>query len=284
MLQSLKQIKNRIRSVENTSKVTHAMEMISIAKLRQSETRLPAQRTYSDKVERLLNNLLSNTKGITNSFIVGRAQVKKIALCVITSDTGLCSVYNNNIIRLSESFINEHGRDKILLITVGRKGFNYFRRKGFDIAEKFIEANGRYSEELSKQLLDLLMRFFLTGQADEVYIAYTNYITISKHKQIIEKIFNLGKREEKNEIEYNFEPDINKILDKLIPLYLVNKIKSILLNSFSCEHAARMIAMAEATNNAKDLLDGLVLTRNKVRQANITKEILEIVSTAEAVR
>ena len=284
MTGSLKEIKNRIRSIQSTQKITHAMEMVSIAKLRAVENRLPASRNYFLKIDGLLKDLLGDGFLLKNPLAQERAIKKTIALCVFTSELGLCGVYNDTIIRVAENFINREGRERVLLVAVGRKGFNHFKLRGFNIREKFLELNGRYSKTASSEILQFLTTLFLNKEADEVYVAYAHFETLSKNSPAIEKILNITPVEVKKEKDFILEPDINGILDELIPLYLSEKIKSIMLNSFASEHSVRMMAMGEATKNADDLLDELFLSRNKLRQANITKEILEIVSSAEALR
>jgi F-type H+-transporting ATPase subunit gamma len=284
MIDSLKQIKNRIRSIDNTRKVMHAMEMISIAKLKISENKLLITRPYFLKLEKLLQDILTNIIGAEHSFLGKPKATDKVALCIITSDTGLCSDYNRNIIRLAEEFINKYGNEKISLITVGKKGFTYFKKKGANIVNKFIELKSNYSDVTSDQILKTLTDIFLSGEACEIYLAYTYFKSLSKHIPTIEKILNIDSNVSTERIEYIIEPDTLGILAELIPLYLSYKVKIAFLNAFMSEHASRMIAMAEATNNAKELLQDLILSRNKLRQANITKEIIELVSSAEVVR
>ncbi len=142
-MQSLKQIKNRIRSIENTKKVTNAMQMISVTKLNRINKRLYAVRPYLLKLESLMNNILSSFETIDNTFITPRSEVKRIALCVITSDGGLCGVYNNNILRLADKFINETGESKISLEVVGKTGFNHFKKRGIHLSNSYLGNNGR---------------------------------------------------------------------------------------------------------------------------------------------
>jgi F-type H+-transporting ATPase subunit gamma len=283
MIISLRQIKNRIRSVESVKKVTHAMEIISIAKLRSVESQLLALRQYASELASLLNNLLAGREALANPFIEARQDKQKIALCLLTSDTGLCSMYNNNIIRLTEDFINKNGKEKIELIAVGRKGLKYFKRRGITVTAAFSELHGRYSEEINSKILSSLTDIFLSKKVDAVYVAYTHFASAVRRNPMIEKFLNIGSTE-KEKIEYIFEPDINSIIEELIPLYLTHKMKLYFLEAFGCEHAARMFAMRESTDNAEELLDKMVLLRNKVRQANITKEMLEISSSAEVLR
>jgi F-type H+-transporting ATPase subunit gamma len=286
MIASLRQLKSRIRSVENVKKVTHAMEMISLSKVKPMQTRLLSGRRYFEETEKITRHLLA-VAGPVSPLCEVRRHKDKTALCLVTSDTGLCSSYNHNMLDAAEDFVHQYGPGNIILEAVGRKGLNYFKKRGVRVAHSHIEFNSRYSDDLAREILKNLTELFLTGQADEVYLAYTRFESPSRHKPVIEKLFNLDwdrtDKKRNNEL-YIFEPGLDTIMDQLLPLYLFNKIRSMLMESFVSEHSARMIAMGEATHNAQELLEGLVLMRNKVRQANITREIMEIVSSAEILR
>ena len=284
MAESLKQIKNRIRSIGNTRKVTHAMEMISIAKLRTIENSLPALKVYFSKIDNLMGVLLPRAADLKHPFVAEREKNGKAALCVITSDTGLCGSYNHNILRLADDFILKRGIEKTLLIAVGKKGANYFKKRGLPLKERFLELNGRYSDEISDNILKVLTGIYQSCEADEIYIAYTRFESLSKVRTAVEKILKIELPVADLRDDYIFEPEPAAIIDELMPVYLSCKMKSVLLNSFASENAGRMMAMGEATNNAGELLDTLVLSRNKLRQANITSEIMEIVSSAESLR
>jgi len=284
MVDSLKQIKNRIRTIEGTRKVTHAMEMISVAKLKSTESELFVAREYFTEIKGLLDDILSNITSATHPLLTRRGAGGRAALCLITSDSGLSSDYNPNIIRATEAFINKYRQEGILLIAAGKKGFKYFQKKGVQILAKFIESKGSYSKEVSARILTMLTDIFLSGKADEVYIASTYFGSISKHVPAIEKLFPIDSIAATENLKYIVEPDIAGILAELIPIYSSYKIKLAFLNAFTCEHTSRMIAMAEATNNAEELLEGLVLSRNKLRQANITKELIELISSSELLK
>jgi F-type H+-transporting ATPase subunit gamma len=154
MAQSLREIKNRIRGISNVDKVTHAMEMISIAKLRPVKNKLLTARQFSLKIEALLKDLLSGANGISHPLLEERKILNKMAICLITSDTGLCGNYNHNVIRVVEDFINKYGRDKIMLIVAGKKGLTYFKKRGVDIAASYTELHGRYSDETAAKVLN----------------------------------------------------------------------------------------------------------------------------------
>ncbi|MDP1854353.1 MAG: ATP synthase F1 subunit gamma [Candidatus Omnitrophota bacterium] len=297
MLQSLRTIKRRIRSVENTKKITRAMEMVSGAKLKKSEAVLRAGNAYFLKLEAMFKNLLCGIDVAVHPFLEERPK-NNTALCVITSDTGLSSTYNDNIIRLCEQFIRGQGKEKIKLITVGKKAFSYFKKRDFHILHSYVGLQGVFSKNISDEIANTLTRLFLSKEADEVYIIYTHFISALKYKPTLEKFlnierakaasqrgsglaFNIAKAEE---IEYILEPSRERILEDLIPRYISAKMRAILLNAFTSEHSARMIAMKAATDNAETMIDSLTLLRNKARQASITKEIIEVSSAAELLK
>lgn len=283
MSQSLKQIKNRIRSIENTRKVTSAMQMISATKLSRMDGYLSQNRPYALRLSALLDKLLQGRPGFLNPFLNKRATKGQILLCVVTSDNGLCGVYNNNIIRLAEEFISRYERSKVKLVIIGKKGYAYFRNYKEAILHTYMGLNGKYSDKVSQEICKALCQVFLTGDVDEVYIAYTRFKNALTNKAVVEKFLNIDSKDAQ-EIDYILEPNEARILEELIPEYLLARARLMLLEAFTSEHACRLMAMKTATENAKELLDNLVLLRNKVRQASITREIIEIVSAAEALK
>ena len=283
MIQSLRQIKSKIRNIENVEKVTHAMEMIATAKFRSIEGEVFAAVQYVSKIESLLDNLLAHRGSLSHPLIEENKGQQKIALCVIASDTGLCSTYNSNVFDALDLFMKEHASDMIDFIVIGKKGFNYFKRKTLNVVDSFLELHGRYSDELAKKILNTLTDRFVSKSVREIYVVSTHFETTARHRVRIKKLLPVDIRNVDGG-KILFEPDIQGIFDELMPAYMFNKIKVILLEAFASEHASRMMAMGEATSNARDLLEDMVLLRNKVRQANITKEILEISSTAEVLR
>jgi F-type H+-transporting ATPase subunit gamma len=283
MIQSLRQIKSKIRNIENVRKVTHAMEMIATAKFKTIENQVLISRQYLAKVEELLYNLLAHRGALNLPLLNRRDNQDKIILCVIASDTGLCSTYNSDMFCCVEDYIRQEGSKTIEVVAVGKKAFNYFKKRNLKIRESFLEFHGRYSEGIACQILNILIEYFVCGDIDSVVLAYTHFETASRHKVKLEKLFPIEAREQEMHFML-FEPDVQKITEDLIPVFVFNKIKTILLESFASEHASRMMAMGEATENARGLLEDMILLRNKVRQANITNEILEISSTAEALR
>ncbi len=283
MPQPIKQIKNRIRSVENTKKVTGAMQMISVAKLNRMEDRLFALRPYCLKLTNLMHDLAASTQGSLAEYFQESPGAGGIALCLITSDTGLCGVYNQNIIRAAEEFLEKQAGQRVKLILAGQKGLNYFKGRSIEILSSYAGLNAKYSPESFDKIIGQLSSLFLGGEARSVYLAYTYFDNSIIQKATIERLLPLEPKEVKP-AEYITEPDLKSMLAQLIPYYLKVKMRLVFLESFTSEHAARTVSMKTATDNAKELLEGLVLLRNKVRQAGITQDILELSSSVEALR
>lgn len=282
-MSSLRQIKNRIRSVESTTKITSALQMISALKLSRTNKMLDGARPYAWGLETLLNNLLAGKEGHGNIFLEERPRKEKIGLCVVTSDSGLCGMYNNNIISYADDFLRQHNENTIKLVLVGKKGLNHFKQYfGTEIINTYDGLHGRYSQEDCDAITQYLIKIFLSQEVDEVYIAYTHFQNTLVHKPVIKKFLNI-ERTGGEANDYLLEPDIDRILEELVPKTLCAKMRLVLLDAFTSEHASRIVAMKAATDNAKELSRQLVLLRNKVRQANITQEIMEVVSSSDAV-
>ena len=283
MAQSIKQIKTRIRSVENTKKVTGAMQMISVAKLNRVQDQLLVLRPYALRLENLMYNLAGLSEENLSAYFKKGSTQADIALCLISSDSGLCGMYNQNVLRAAEEFLEKNNSKRIKLILVGQKGLSHFRSSGIEILNSYIGLNAKFNQDFCSKLVSELGNLFLNGQAGSVYLAYTYFENSLVQKATIEQLLSIQPRTVKP-IEYIAEPDFKSILADLVPRYLKIKMQLVLLEAFTSEHAARTVSMKTATDNAKDLLEGLVLFRNKVRQAQITQDILEITSSAEALR
>jgi len=279
----IKQIKNRIRSVENSKKVTSAMQMISVAKLNRMQNRLFSMRPYALELERLMYNLVSLSPDLSLDYFKKTNGRGNLVLCIVTSDSGLCGVYNQNIIHAAEEFLRNNDAGRVSLVLVGQKGLNYFRKSGVKIINSYVGLNAKFSQAVCDKITTELIQVFLSGQASSVYLAYTSFENSIIQKAAIEQLLSIAPKKLKP-IEYIAEPDLKNILAGLIPQYLLAKMQLVFLEAFTSEHAARTVAMKTATDNAKDLLEGLVLLRNKVRQAGITQDILEITSSVEALR
>lgn len=280
---SLRQLKSRIKSIENIKKVTKAMEMVAVSKLKASERDLGVARSYLTNVDRILQDLLASYTELSHPFFAENSDGRKVAIIVISSDTGLCGAYNNLLFKAVDSFLEERKKNGLEIIPIGRKGINYFRRRGVTSAYSVTDLKARYSHEVTRRLTDTIVNMFLSGSMGEVYAAYTSFETAARFKPRVERIFPVARGKGESS-EYITEPSADMLFEKLVPLMVEYKMKSIFLSAFASEHSSRAISMGEATENAKDLLEQYILQRNKVRQAGITSEIIEVISSADALK
>jgi len=283
MSQPLRQIKNRIRTVENVKKVMNAIEMVSVAKLNGINRLLAPIVPYSSRLESMLYDLISSQEEFHNPFFEKRNDVRASALCVITSDNGLCGMYNYNVSRAAEEFVEKNGRDNVKLIVLGKKGLAYLRNRGYKIPYIFIDLHGRYNKAVFDEISSLLTDLFLKNEVNEVYVAHTRVKKGVTQKVSVDKFLNIEAPKARQK-QYIIEPKFNVVLEKIVPRYVATKWKLIILEALAAEHTARSISMKAATDNARELLESLVLVRNKIRQAGITADIMEIVSAAEALK
>lgn len=287
MTQAIASVKLRMRSVTNIRKITRAMEMVSMSKLNRVRASLFTMRHYFGRLESVLNDFLihtSYTGKLKHPLLEKRAKSGKTGLCVITSDTGLCSAYNQTIIKASETFMSKFKKEDIKIVTVGKECHHHFKKQGLEIRNSYLELHGRYPPKLSEKIATDLMDLFLNGEVDEVHIAYTHFESTLRHRPRVEKFVNIESAGSGNKDFLILEPDIDGVSRELFPKYLLEKFHLILLEALTSEHAARMFAMKTATDNADELMDTLTLLRNKARQAAITKEVIEIASGAQALK
>jgi F-type H+-transporting ATPase subunit gamma len=289
---TLREIRRRIAGVKSTQKITKAMKMVAAAKLRRAQDAIISARPYARKMGELLQRLIAATEECDNPFVVQR-DIKKIAIVVVTSDRGLCGTFNSNIIRTAANYINinyskENNEGNIHLITIGRKGYDFFIKRNHKIDNKHLGIFGNLNFQYAKDIITELSNGFLTEKYDKVVVIYNEFKSVMHQKIVIEQLFPVMSNNVKKEIvsrtSYIYEPSSKKIIDSLVPKYLNFQIWRILLESNAAEQGARMTAMDNATTNAEDLISSLQLSYNKARQASITKELLEIVSGAEALK
>lgn len=259
------------------------MLMISTVKLHRVDTYLLSLRPYFLNMESILSDLTSFVEVTKNIFFEERPRQETKVLCVVTSDEGLCGLYNANIINIAEKFIQDNSGSDLGLVIVGRNGLKHFKNRHIEILDSFVGLNGRYTKQKCDAIASNLIDLFVSGRAGQVYIAYTHCNKAFLHKPALAKFLNI-ERSQPRDMEYLLEPDTEGILERLIPQYLLTKMRLMILESFISEHASRMVAMKSATDNAEDLLQELTLMRNKVRQSGITTDIMEIVASSEAVK
>lgn len=285
MAESTRDIKRRIKGITNTKQITKAMELVSSAKLRKAREKLEKTRPYFNTVYDSINEILSTTKNIHHPFLEVR-EVKKSLYVVITADRGLAGGYNSNIIRLVENEIRNK-KDEALLIVIGYKGRDYFKRRGYNVVGEFVgiteEPYFSDAQKIGKMVMDL----YKNKEVDEVKLASTTFIsTISQESKLIKLLPNENMKEvEKVKTSVvDYEPSPEEVLSYLIPKYIESTIYGALIESSCSEQGARRTAMESATDNAEEMIDELTLSFNRARQAAITSELSEIVAGAEALK
>jgi len=289
-VESLKTLRQRLRTINNVRQITRAMEMVSAARLRRAQGVLMAGRPYTRKIQQLLARLASSPAAAEHPLFQYRDPIKT-TLVVFTSDRGLAGAFNNNLINAAESYIRQRGTDGLELVCVGRKGYVHFAKTGLPIVAAITDLAGRVDADKSNELSQMLQERFLSGQTDEVLLLYSHYISAASFKPAIEQFLSLQpeailQETEGNgssrEIDYIFEPSVSAVFDVLVPRYLQAIMYLTFAEQLTSEHSGRMLAMHSATKNCEELGDALRLKLNKARQASITKELLDIVGGAEA--
>jgi len=288
---TLRDIKRRIVGVKNTQKITRVMKMIAAAKLRKARTNILNARPYTDKIASIVLKLPAEDDLSSNPFFAQR-DVKNVAIVVVTADRGLCGSFNQNIIKETERYINKELKAediKLQLFCAGKKGVDYFRKRDYEIigADSGLFSSLEYNSALN--IYNTIVPKFLDGAIDKVVLIYNSFVSIINQKLEIKQLLPIttesGSEEKHNDdINYIYEPNRGYIFKYIIPKHLKAQLWRTLLESNAAELSARMTAMDNATNNADELIKSLNLTYNKERQAAITREILEIVSGANALK
>lgn len=283
MPQSLKVIKDRIVSVENTRKVTNVMQMISLAKLSRVDKILYAIRPYVLKLEGILNKIVAMQPEGNYPLLEKRIPVKKILLCIVTSDNGLCGSYNTGILQAAMNFISRNEKKDILVVAIGKRGYNFLKARGVIAHSVYLGLNGRYNYEVADKISGEFTDLFLEKKVDEVWCVHTHFETAIIQRPSTEKMLPFEPKSVMAK-EYIVEPAAAALLNELAIESIIMKMRRIIAEALTAEHASRLVAMKSATDNAKDLLEKLELTHNKIRQSLITQEIMEIVSSVEALK
>ena len=281
---SLIDIRRRIRSVKNTQQITKAMKMVSAAKLRRAQDRVIAARPYGTMLRQVLANVASaaarGEQGERNPLLARRSE-EKILLVLVTSDKGLAGAFNSNLIKAAQRFLAERPDAVVSLELIGRKGRDFFRKRRFRISgDRLNPAKPAYSETaaVAKKAMDM----FSAAEVDAVYLLYNAFKSVVAQQLTVTRVLPVELPAETEVVDYIFEQPPAEVLNRLIPRYVETEFYRALLESTAAEHAARMTAMDAATSNAADMIDKLTLHMNRVRQASITKEIIEVVSGAAA--
>ena len=281
---TIKDIKKRISSVRNTQQITKAMKAVAAAKLRRAHQAAVEARPYAEKMRELLSNLSARVSEESHPLLIEREE-KRIDILLVTADRGLCGAYNSNVIRLAESFRADHREKEVSFRFVGRKGAEYYRRRGIAAMDDGPATWHAPADELASGAADRLIGRFLNGESDATYIIYSRFRSALSQVPAAARIIPVAPSEvdeEQHLTEYLLEPSIGDLLSNLLPKSVEVQVYQALLEAVAGEHGARMTAMESATKNASDLISDLTLQMNRARQAAITTELLEVISTAEA--
>ncbi len=276
-------IRRRIRSIESTTKITRAMEMIAAAKMRRAQASAIAARPYAEKIDELLADLAAQPQEGMAPLLERRKEVKKLAIVHITPDRGLCGGLNANLNRHTVSFIMGQNVP-VTIIAVGRKGRDFLSRYGCDIRADFSGLGDRPSLSDTLPISRLVIEDYSSGFVDQVYLVYTEFVTTMTQRPALKELLPITpvSREPGKTAGYIYEPDAAFVLEQLLPRYMEMLVYHAILESIASEQSARMVAMRNATDNASDMIQELTLTLNKARQEMITKELLDIVGGAAA--
>jgi len=283
---SLRHIRRRITSVRNTQQITRAMKMVAAARLRRAQENALSSRPYSDKMMDVVNSLAGRADPSAHP-LLARRPVQREMLVTITSDRGLCGGFNTNVIR--EAYIISQREDNIekTLFVIGRKGRDFFRRRNVDIFREEVGIFRNLTYENAKDMADAIIETYLEEKVDRVTIIYNKFISAVNQEVVSTPLLPVkaeSREEETAAADFIYEPTMDEVLELLLQRHIEVQLYRALLESLASEYAARMTAMDSATNNAEEMIDKLTLTYNKIRQATITKELIEVVSGADALR
>jgi F-type H+-transporting ATPase subunit gamma len=281
---ALLDIRRRIRSVKNTQQITKAMKMVSAAKLRRATEAVFAARPYSRKMVDVLNSLASRADPTLHPLLWERGQERQL-LVVITSDKGLCGGFNSNILRQAVRVLEEQerqGRQPVVEV-VGRKAREFFRRRKWALRAEHVGVFAPLNYNFAQGLARTLIQAFVGNEVDQIHLLYNEFKSVIQQRVVVEQLLpipRLSLDAQDTAVDYLYQPDPERIFESLLPKHVEIQVWRALLESQAAEHGARMTAMDAATNNAGEMIDKLTLYMNKVRQAAITKEIIEVVSGA----
>ncbi len=291
---NLLDIRRRLKSVKNTQQITKAMKMVSAAKLKRAQDRVVTARPFANKMIEVLGQLADRTDESFHHPLLDQREDDHYLLVLITADKGLCGAFNTNLIKAAQSFINGNQGKHIDLLAVGRKGRDFFRRRGFSIVSEYIGLTGKGRVEFGEALevaRDVINRFTEDETIDKVFLVYNEFRSVLQQRVVLEQLLPIARTAQADVatqaqpetlIDYIYEQPPAQIFSTLLPRLIETRIFRALLESVASEHGARMTAMDSASKNASELIDALTLNMNRVRQAAITNEIIEVVSGAAA--
>ncbi len=284
---TLRDIQRRIRSVQSTQKITRAMKLVAAAKLRRAQERILAARPYAGKMKELLGNLVAGADGAIHPLLEQREGPRR-QVVIVTADKGLAGAFNSNVLRRSLEFIRSSNTQEVTLVVVGRKARDFYRRRQWSIKRDMLGFWDRLAYGHAQELADYFMQQYLAGEVDEVHLIYNEFRSVAVQRPVREQLLPIPRAEDGAgtgaDVDYVYEPNPETILGDLLPRHVRMQVYRALMESLAGEYGARMTAMEAATKNAKEMIDVLTIQYNKARQEKITKELLDIVGGAEALK
>ncbi|MAQ71969.1 MAG: ATP synthase F1 subunit gamma [Candidatus Marinimicrobia bacterium] len=280
---NLKNLQERIKSVSSIQQVTKAMKMVAAAKVKKAQEKMEISRPYSRNTQDLICRILPQVAN-DNISLISKRDVKNKAIIIITSDRGFAGSFNSSVIRLAEKEIEKFGKDKVQLFCLGKKASEYFSKRDYNVVQSFYDFWKDMTFDTASDISETFITAFNNFEVDEVHVIYNRFRTLASQDLMMGKVLPIDFTEDYNVKNYNYdyEPNQERIVESLLPKHLKVQMWQQMLESYSSEEAARMIAMDNATENAKEIIKELKLEFNKARQAAITTEMLEIVGGAEA--
>ncbi|QHI72453.1 ATP synthase F1 subunit gamma [Aminipila terrae] len=282
---NMQDIKRRIKSVTSTEHITSAMKLVSAAKLRRAKATFEKTTEYFHYITESIADIFNNISDAPEQYLAGSREIKTTCYIIVTSNRGLCGGFNSNIIKQAEAEIKADP-EKPVIVAVGTKGKEYFAKRGYDIYSEYSEAPESISFLETKQISRPIIDMYNSGEIDEVVIIYTSFKNSMEQEVKRETLLPIDIKNDpeviKHDREVEYEPSVEAVFEYLIPKYVEIKVYGAIVESATCEHAARRMAMENATDNAREMLENLSLFYNRARQAAITDEIIEIVAGAEA--
>ncbi|HEY2548066.1 MAG TPA: ATP synthase F1 subunit gamma [Candidatus Acidoferrum sp.] len=285
---TLLDFRRRIRSVKNTQQITRAMKFVAAARLRRAQEAALAARPYAKELARVLRSIMSRIDQPEHPLLARRPEEKTLVI-VLTGERGLAGAFNSNILRKANELFRHYKGKKLSVIPVGKKGRDALKRSGFHFAAEYVNVLARVNFGTARDIASVVTELYKKEEVDSVYIVFSEFKTVMTPNLVNEKLLPVeamraneesGTEKDSAQVDYIYEQPKEHLLDKLLPRYIETQILRAMLESSAAEHAARMTAMESATKNAGDVIEALTLHMNKVRQAAITKEIIEIVSGA----
>jgi F-type H+-transporting ATPase subunit gamma len=289
---ALKEVRNRIKSVQSTQQITKAMKMVSAAKLRRAQDAITQMRPYAQKLQEMLSNIVSSSEGDVDMALATERPVEKAMVIVVTSDRGLCGGYNSNLIKLAKQVINDkyatqHAKGNVQVLPIGKKGYEHFAKNGYKVVDRFWDIFTGLSFDKVQAAALYAMEAFANKEIDAIELVYSEFKNAATQRFVAEQFLPVQKVQKvtgQANADFIFEPNQEVLIAELMPKILNTQLFKATLDANASEHGARMTAMDKASDNANELLKSLKISYNRARQAAITTELTEIVSGAAALQ